>query len=119
MTGIEYVGDVTFKPMKNVDPNYRGTVEEWLSGARNDFVTMGFALCIIAKSDEEVETAMWQMSETEEECTDGAIQLLEAFIRYSERLKTDVKILEFAGHRMQVVCERMQGQETMEAVYRQ
>ena len=44
MSGYEHVGDVTFKPMKRVDPNYRGTVEEWLSGARNDFVVMGLAL---------------------------------------------------------------------------
>jgi hypothetical protein len=80
---------------------------------------MGFAIVIMTQSDEEVEAAMWRLNETEEECKDGAIQLLEAFVCYSERLKTDVKILEFAGHRMQVVCERMQGREAMETVYRQ
>ena len=62
---------------------------------------------------------MWRLSKTEEECKDGAIQLLEAFVRYSKRLQRDLGTVECAGHRMQVVCERMQSQNTMEGVYRQ
>ena len=114
---MEYVGDTSFEPGK-VNMAYRGTIEEWLHVARDQFVVMGFALAILNQSDEAAETGMRACGETDEESLEATIQLLEAFIHHSKHLEFDKCLMDRASARMQVIAERLTGRDVMEEAYR-
>ena len=118
MSGLEYVGDTSFSPCTNVDMDYRGKIDQWLERARNDFVTMGFALVVCTKSDQEVEDAMRALDGPDDERGEGATALMEAFRSYEKGLEKDMKLMSLATHRMIVIAERICGRETIEACYR-
>ncbi len=56
--------------------------------------------------------------ETDEESMEATIQLLEAFIRHSDRLEFQKRITDRASARMQVIAERLVGRDVMEETYR-
>ena len=72
----------------------------------------------IRRSDEQAETAMRACGETDEESMEATIQLLEAFIRHSDRLEFQKRITDRASARMQVIAERLVGRDVMEETYR-
>lgn len=110
---MEYVGGLTFglaegKPVEPKEP-----LETWLRHAREDFARARLILPVLNSTDEQLELIIRKDRPRYEYWLD----LMESCQSAQHRYEAGVQVLEAAVMRLIVILERIEGPETMAAVY--